>query len=273
MRLRGKLSVALTATLLIAGCGGDDGGSGAGDEQAIKDVIVTALTSADPQVECADTVTENFVTTVYGSLVNCKAAEAKPDDSKPATGASVANLKIDGERATADVTTVGGASDGSHGELSLAKENGDWKVDELSVAFLRSSLTVQVSASREDAFADANVRECFVQGMSKLSDDVFLDVAYDGIARRDPHPKFVEIFQTCSTSTRDDSGISVLRKQFESGITEAAQKDKTPRKAIDCVLRALRKSITDDEIISLSQNASALGRRVATAMKSCDAAG
>jgi hypothetical protein len=267
------LGVALAATAAIAGCG-DDGGQSAADAQKdIKAVMVKALTTQDPQVKCAEVVTTSFVKTIYGSLDACKTAEAKPEDTKPATDVRLAGVKIDGDTATADVTTVGGTSDGSHGDVTFAKQDGDWKVDKLSVAFLRSRLAVQVAANREGPFVDAGVRSCFTRQMAGVGDAEFLQIAYDAIARRDPHPTFLRILQDCSTSVRDDSGISLLRKQFESGIRESAAKDGTPEKAVDCVLRALRKSISDQEIVQLASQRKELTKRVATAMINCDATG
>ncbi len=269
MRL-GKVGTALVAALLIAGCGGDDGGSSsADDEKAIAAVATKALSTTDPQIKCAEVVTEKFVTTVYGSLVNCKTEEAKPDESKPSTGAAVKDLKIDGDRATGDVTAIGGDAAGSHGQVTFAKEGDDWKLDELSAAILLSRMTVQVGASREGPFADATVRQCFVDEITKLGDAEFLRVAYDGMAGRDPHPKFLAALEKCATGV-EEGGVTVLRKQFEAGITEAARKDNTPQKSIDCVNGELRKLITDQEILQLSENQAELGKRVATAMSRCN---
>ncbi|HEX6390402.1 MAG TPA: hypothetical protein VFZ89_13160 [Solirubrobacteraceae bacterium] len=275
MRTVGRLGAALAVTLVVAGCGGDDDGQSAADVQKdIQAAITTALTTEDPQVKCAEVVTKRFVSTIYRSLAACKTAEAKEDeDTEPATGARLAGLEIDGDRATADVTTVGGTSDGAHGEITFAKEDDAWKVDELSVAFLRSRLTVQVGANRQGPFVNSEVRGCFTERMAKVGDAEFLELAYDAIARRDPHPTFLEILQECSTTVRDDSGVSLLRKQFESGIRESAAKDGTPEKAVNCVLQALRKSITDEEIVQLASNRKELTKRVATAMINCDATG
>jgi hypothetical protein len=262
---------ALAAVLLIAGCGGDDGGSAADDRKEIEAVISKALKTDDPQVKCVDTVTKSFVSTIYRTLAACKAEEAKPEATKPPKATKLSAVKIDGDTATATVALVGGDSDGTSGQISFAKEDGAWKVDGVSVAFLRSQAERNLSHDRGDALGDAKSRACVSKGLARLGDDEFRDVAYDGIAGRD-NQTLISIVTPCLAGN-GNGGTSLLRKQFESGIRESAAKDGTPQKAVECVLQALRKSITDAEIIQLSSNRKELTKRVATAMINCDATG
>jgi len=256
-----------TALTFAAGCGDDggDGGSGgrAGDDaNEIAAVVEKALTTSDPDVKCAEVVTTGFVSTVYGDLAACKEAEApdESDDEKP-TGSSTSRVKVRGEAATATVTVQGGDTAGSTGTLEFEKEDGAWKVSALGVDFLRSQLEKSLANSEDDSpFADAAVRSCVGKDLGALDDEEFRTIAYAGIAKK-PTPRFVEIVTACAQKASPDPGDngrgdgdaegaqSLLRRQFESGIREAARKDGATDAQIACVVRKLRRTISEDDIV------------------------
>lgn len=259
---RAAVVAAAGVMVLAAGCGGDDGGSGsAEDTKAMQAALVKSLTVNDPQVECVDTVTKNFVTTVYKTLAACKTEEAKPEDT-PATGATLTDVKVDGDKATGTATVKGGDTDGAAGEIEFAKEDGDWKVDGLSVAFLRSQLETGLANAKDAPFNDPKTRTCVSQAMKGLSDEEFRTVAYDSIGGRD-NKDFLKLITGCiatsggstdsgdsSSTTSGDGEVSGLRKKFEEGITESAKGDGKSQAEIDCIIKSLRTSITDDDIIA-----------------------
>jgi len=284
------------ALSLVAGCGDDNGGGGGGasDEQDIEAVVVRALTTTDPDVKCVETVTETFVSTVYGSLATCKKAETpKPDDSPKPTGANASSVKVDGDEATAIITVEGGPADGSSGELSFAKEDGEWKVQDLGVGFLRSQLTTTLThPDAEDAkgpLGDAKVQTCIVRAFDAVSDTELRTIAFEAIRDAPPNAKFVEIFTTCTTNATDatdatddtsttssddsDEVPSLLRSQFESGIRQAAKKDGATDEQIDCVVKKLRVTISEDDIVAAigkgSDSGSDLAQRTARAIQQC----
>lgn len=270
-RKTAALVAAATAFAFAAGCGGgnnDSGGSG-DDADEIAAVVEKALTTVDPEVKCAEVVTKGFVTTVYGDLATCKEAEVPDDDdnAKP-TGAQTSRVDVDGDGAKATVTVQGGDTDGSTGTLEFEKEDGDWKVSALGVDFLRSQLEKSLASSEDDPespFADPAVRACIIDDLGEVQDEEFRTMAYAGIAEK-PTPRFVEIVTACAqkgspdpqdngadadedTTSDDDGEQSLLRRQFESGIRSAAKKDGATEKQIDCVVKKLRSTISEDEIV------------------------
>jgi hypothetical protein len=267
--------IAGTAALALgAGCGGDDGDSGSGGDDAadIEAVVTKAITTLDVEEKCVETVTTGFVSTVYGSLAQCKKAEApEPDDDPPPTGAAVSGVKVDGDKATATVATKGGDADGASGTISFAKEDGDWKVSDLGVDYLRSQLVKGLEQGEFDEsdgpLADPAARECVSKGLSALDDTAFKKLAYSAIADAEPDAEFVRVITECASGTGTDAGddtggeadteadagdedISLLRKQFESGIRQSALKDDATPEQIDCVLKKLRTEISEDDIVA-----------------------
>jgi hypothetical protein len=271
--------------VLIAGCGSGGGGSSTADaEKQIKAVIAKALITKDVEAECVGTVTKHFVATVYRTLAVCRKAEAKDDGSKPPTGAQASAIKVDGDKATADVKVTGGDTDGASGQIEFAKEDNAWKVDGISVAFLRAQARSSLSHDRGDALADPTARSCVSDGLDALSDDQLRTVAYDGIADR-TNQAFLNIIKTClSAGTSSSSGgdtpkdarVSVLRQQFEEGIRKSATADGTSKKAVDCVVTKLRAAVSDKELLDLigkskGESPPELTKAVASAMIDCNA--
>lgn len=250
-------SVALAGTIALVGAGcGSSGGSSSNDVKAIKAVLLKAVTTKDVNVKCVDVVTTQFVSTVYGSLATCKTAEAK-SDANPTTGATVTNVKVDGSSATATVTTHGGNNDGTTGTIDLVKKSGDWKVNALEVSYLRSGVEHALRSQKTGPLADQNVTNCIVDKLKAIPDPAFTSMAYDAISNRD-NQQFLQIVSGCisdassNTTTTSSAGsgkVSFLRQKFEEGIAQSAKKDGRSQAEIDCIVKELRKSITDQDII------------------------
>lgn len=288
-----------TTALALAGCG-DDGGDSAGggdDAKEIEAVVAKALTTSDVEVKCVETVTEGFVTAVYGTLAQCRKAEApEPDDDPKPDGATASGVQVDGDKATATITVKGGDSDGAAGEISFEKVDGDWKVSDLGISFLRSQLTTGLEKGTFDAsdgaLADPEVRSCIGKGLSALDDTTLKRVAYASISDQDIAPEFLKVVTECTAGktqselengggdddtakdTGDDGEQSLLRRQFESGIRQSAKKDDATDEQIDCVLKDLRTSISEDEIVAaVGEGADKvrpeLSKKVAKAIQRC----
>ena len=88
--------------------------------------------------QCDRDFSQRFVREVYGSLQQCRAVNTPDPDDVAATRATIAALRIDGARATARLSLVGGGSDRVSGRVALAKDAGHWKLDRFGVDFLRS---------------------------------------------------------------------------------------------------------------------------------------
>jgi hypothetical protein len=266
--MRTATVLATSASLaLAAGCGGGSSDSAAKDEAAITAVLTKAITSSDPEVRCVETVTPAFVTRIYKTVAACKTAETpKPDDSPKPTDAKVADVEVKDGRATASVTAIGGDTDGAHGGIDLAKNGDAWKVEDLSVEFLRSQLAqgfANATFTADDGpLTDPAFRTCLTKQLDALDDADFKAVAYNAIADTDDtDPRFLKAVTTCQgeTTTGTDSGdvpapSSKVREQFEGGLRQSAEKDGTATKTIDCIVLKLRKSLSDDEILDATRN-------------------
>jgi hypothetical protein len=301
---RASALLAGTAALaLAAGCGSDDGdGDGGDDEAAISAVITKGVTTTDVEEKCVETVTTGFVTAVYGDLATCRAAESdEDDDDPPPTGAATTDIAVDGDSATAKVTIEGSNTDGATGTITLAREDGDWKVSELGIDLLRSQLSTGFEKGDfgpdDGPLQDAAVRGCINDGLQALDDAKFRSIAYASIAEKDPPAEFNSVIAECisqggadsgadsgaddapaddtsSGDTADDGEQSLLRRQFEEGIRESAEGDGATAEQIDCVLRETRKTISEDEIVEqvgrgADNVAPELAQKAAAAIQKC----
>lgn len=202
LRLLAALA-ALFLALFVTACGGGSGDDGDdGDSAAITAVIVSAVTEDDSEALCNEWISERFVEAVYTDVESC--VEAAADDGSDADDATVTDIEVDGDSATATITEIGGDTDGATGSVSLIKVDGNWRVDELSVGYLRSILRQGLAGeadSNDDAaenpFADPEIRTCIEKGMDNLSDEDFREIAYDGLANRDPNETFIGILTDC----------------------------------------------------------------------------
>lgn len=276
-------SLVLIATVLVlAACGGS---SSDDSSKQITDVITTGVTTNDPAVTCKKTFATSWVTQVYGTVTRCVASETKDlKTNKPATAASVTSVKVDGDSATAFLEVQGGDADGARGALTLTKEDGGWRISDLSPAFLRSQLRSELT---NDRTLPTSLKSCVQDQVNGLDDAALHALALGTIGDQ---PKALADFQavitrcaaqqssgTSSSSPAASSGtVTGLRKQFEQGITESLQKDQIPSTAIACVKRKLRAAITDEQIVALVGKSSkqvpkAITQATAGALAACDA--
>jgi len=118
--------LAFTALALTA-CGGSS------DEDKISKAIETAMTSTDPS-NCTELETQSYIeqtTTAKGkaALETCEAeAEAGEEEAE---AVSVANVSVDGSKATAEATFEGGPLDSQSLEVALVEEDGNWKLNQI----------------------------------------------------------------------------------------------------------------------------------------------
>jgi hypothetical protein len=120
----------LVALFALSACGGSSDSS-SGDEAAVETAIEESATSEDPKI-CSEFQTEAFNEFEYpegNALKQCE--EATESGASVAESADVSNVEVDGEKATAEVEVKGSGLDGQEIEVALAKEGGDWKMNEL----------------------------------------------------------------------------------------------------------------------------------------------
>lgn len=296
LRVPAALFALVLAVGAVAGCGGD------GDDEAeieeISEVISTALTTDDEQVTCTETISESFVSDVYGDVETCLEAEAPDPDEELPDEAEVSEVEVDGDTATASVTEVGGETGGATGTVSLVREDGGWRISELGIDYLRSMLESgfeNAEFTEEDApLDDADFRDCLLGEFEQVDDETLREFAYQSMADKDPGQEFLDLFLACMRETGaegpdvaggdggaggEDGGsggeeVSVIRQQFEEGIRESLQGDGISAAALDCVIGELRSSITDEDIVDQVRRGREdvnpeLAAEVARAMAAC----
>lgn len=272
--------IAVVLVLGLAACGGS---SSDDSSEQITDVITTGLTTNAPDVTCKKTFSGSWVSQVYGSVTKCVAAETNDaKTNKPATGASVTSIKVDGDGATAFIEVQGGDADGARGAVTLAKESGGWRISDLSPAFLRSQLRAELTNDRSLPTA---LKNCVQDQVDDLDDTALHTLALGAIGDQPKAQADLQaIITKCAaqeSSASSGSGTSsatasVLRKQFEQGVTESLKKDGISQTAIACVKRELRSAITDEQIVSLIGKSSkqvpqSITKSTAAALAACDA--
>jgi len=120
----------LVAAFALSACGGSSDSSG-GDESAVETAIEESATSEDPKI-CSEFQTEAFNEFEYpggNALKECE--EATESGASVAESVDVSNVEVNGESATAEVEVKGSGLDGQELEVEVAKEDGDWKLNEL----------------------------------------------------------------------------------------------------------------------------------------------
>ena len=285
---RTAIAAGLATIALAAGCGGDDD-QAASDDEAIAAVVEEGITTTDVETKCVTTVTSAFVERIYGDVAQCRKAEARDaDDEPPPAGASTSDVQVDGDAATARVTVEGGPNDGAAGLIRFAKVDGDCRVDDLDVTFLRAQFATGIEnrtyTAEDGPLAEPAFRACVLKGFGAIDDAAFKEVAFASIAEKDPDPRFVAVFSECQSPAPPAAGdggpggeLSPVRKQFEKSLLESAARAGQPEAKVRCILAALRESTTDAELLrgfagganALSDPDNPLTRKLSAAGRGC----
>ncbi len=143
--------------LALAACGG-----GSSENGAIEDVIESSATTADP-ANCTKLQTQKFdeqnAQTEGAEAVEACEAEAQKGEGV-AESVDISKVSVDGESATAEVAFSGGGFDGQTVEVSLTREGGAWKLDEV------------LGFAEYDAERFAEAFEAAAEGEPELSPDI-----------------------------------------------------------------------------------------------------
>lgn len=237
-------AVALATCLALAGCGGGDDNE---DEQRIADVLTAGLTSEDPQIVCAETLSAGFVRRVYGSEARCRRVERRSARrSDPADEVDVSGTNVDGDRAGAFVALRGGDRDGATGEVGLVRQADDWRLDELSPDLLRSLLEARL---RGDRALRARARACAARRVLALDEAELQELALGTVGgRAQARRRLAAIMGDC----RERAAAVVLRRRLEGRIAASLRADGVAADTIACVRRELRRALSDAEIVELA---------------------
>ena len=145
-----------------------------------------------------------------------------------------------------------------------------------SVSTLRKLFESGVAQkARSEGIASPSAIACVNKGLrSTISDEEISKLAFNGSK---PTPAMQRAIVQAFGRCQDRPGAqraTVLRKLFERGVRAGAAKRNIPKRAVDCVIRKLRSSITDEEIIAATTDAAKkqqLSRRTARELIDCDA--
>lgn len=256
--------------LVVSGCGGGDDEPvaaasptppGSGDAALITDVATEVLVSDDLTRKCEQLVTPGFVLAVFGDQETCT---QDPVDStaEDATGAEVSDVVVDGDSATATVTEEGGSSAGASGPWRFTRDStGGWRLSEWSIDYLRSLVAATfgdayASDGPEDPFDDADFRSCFVAALQSFDDRAFRTVMYALIAQRDDaDDELNRAAEGCGEAASGEEltgKVTEIREAFETAYRAAASRAR-PGADVDCELAALRRGLTDEEIVAAEE--------------------
>ena len=160
----------LALTLGLAACGG----GGESDEDKITSTIETAATSTDPAV-CSETQTLKFMEQTAGGSGKqaeelCE-REAKEGNGQP-DSVTVSEVKVDGEKATANAEFKGGHFNEQTLEVALVEEGGEWKLNDF-VGFAKFDPAVFIEALAEQIESEPSIEPqvaaCIVKGIKEFS--------------------------------------------------------------------------------------------------------
>lgn len=167
------LLLLLTAALglALAACGG-----GESSEDKITSTIEAAATSTDPAV-CKETQTLKFMeqtTSSTGKSAEKQCEEqAKRGENNPES-VGVSEIKVEGEKATANAEFKGGNFNGQTLSLALVEEEGEWKLNEMT-GFAKFDPTQIVKALaaqlKKEASIEPKVASCIIEGVEGLPDE------------------------------------------------------------------------------------------------------
>jgi hypothetical protein len=175
---RHPLALAMLAmAVAVVGCGGTT------DERPkVAAALQTALTGNDPGVLCTHALSAGLVARVYGDRERCLAVErAAAAAARQPGSAVVSHITVDGDRARALVVMRGGDQAGARGTLSVVRQGGDWRLDDLSTAFLRSEFSAGASSDQQQ---DGPVNACVGKRIAGLEDAALRRLALGAMGGR-----------------------------------------------------------------------------------------
>jgi hypothetical protein len=180
------------------------------------------------------------------------------------------------------VRLTGGAIDGVTGTLELRKQGGRWKVDDLGAGLLRGLMVRGLQRESRNArlLRQPVIKRCVRTAFDDLSDDELKRVAYLALSEREGSSKEVaKVMLPCLLRPGSGKGErrSYLRDRFEEGIRRRGRADRLPRTTVDCIVRRLRSSVTNAELLGLANREGRLtprvGRKLARAVIGCRPSG
>jgi hypothetical protein len=209
-------------------------------------VVVRLFKSDDVRLICERSLTPRLFRLIFTGPAACRKAAAEDEDEEPTKRVDVSGIETRGKEATAHARLVGGDTPGAKGPLSLRRGTNGWRVDDISTAFLRSS--VEASLKTDDDIPRVEGR-CLNGRFTRMPDDEFKRFAYSLLGQR-PQAT-VRFFQMLSRCDRRKGGVSTIRRAVEKSVVKELRGAGADRKAFPCVLRRLRTTLPEELLIRL----------------------
>lgn len=222
--------------------------------------------------KCSDALTTRFVRRVYGGLATCRRAQSEEDSI---SGGVVAGIELRDGRARATVTLQGGLANGATGVVEFEDTDAGWKLDDLSVAFVRSynnKAFIGTAASHPSLLGSRAARSCATASLSRLSDDEARTLTYDAFAKRPASAGAQTIVRVVDACSVGDHSVSPVRRYFETELLKSLRAGGMPAARSACIKRKLRSSISDHLIAEAGSNAEAeatVARAAKNATEAC----
>ncbi|MBK5110285.1 MAG: hypothetical protein JJE10_02835 [Thermoleophilia bacterium] len=112
------------AVLVLAGCGGDGSSDSAADEQSITELVgeLNRITAGKDASGFCDVMQPSGVKANFNSRGRCVRETTRIlQQAGPQPTLNIEDIAVDGDQATVNL-------EGSVGELSLVRENGEWYI-------------------------------------------------------------------------------------------------------------------------------------------------
>jgi hypothetical protein len=183
------------AALTLSACGG----GGSSDEDKIAETIETAATTNDPK-NCTELETLSFVeqNSQQKGKAAIKACEEEAEaGEEEAEGANVSNVKVDGEKATAETEFEGGSLGSQSLEVALVEEDGTWKLDHIEgfANYDGKALgeAFEKQFEEDPGELDKEQAKCISDKIAGLSQEAAEEVFFGGSAE-----PIIELAQSCA---------------------------------------------------------------------------
>jgi len=208
-------------------------------------VIRLSLTTEDPEGDCNERLSDDFVERTYGTRPRCEQIQTENEDGEPdVESLEFASVEVQDDSATAAFTARGGEAGEVEGALEMVREEDDWRIDGMSVPLLRSLVELGVESTEN---LPAGGVECATRKLRAIPDSEFRDFAYKLLGQRpEGRRRTLELFAAC-----EGEGGSLLRQAFEEGLVESLREQNWSQEQIDCVIDGTRERVSDDRLLEL----------------------
>lgn len=260
------------ATVSVIACGSEGSGPAetpepaAGGEAAVRELIELAFTDGDPSY-CGELYTEELLEQISGeegdaALEECIENESDDSDTD-ARAVEVADIEIDGERASANATTDGGQFSGSTFELTLEAEEDRWLIDRIEdIAFDRSGF-------------DAGLAERMrAEGFSPSEASCVVDAVRETYSSEEIESSLLEGEELTEQTelALDCLGPRSLRRSLAEQAAEIVTDQGLDEAVADCIARRVER-LSDREVRKVATDGSSAAAQAffAAALRRCAA--